>query len=358
MLVAQPSHASEEAHVHLLRVVDYKQTSTSAPSLSATLPYFFTSEANGIAAGIYDVMTTTLPTTGVFEASSNNYGGDTDDFGFQMKYQNLASFNTTFPIGSTYNLSMVPFSGSTVSIPLAILSLTLPSAMRVSNYTACQTITTTSAFTVTWDAIAGATANDQIFISVSSAKSGDDYTFLGSPDIGTSKALAGTTVSYIIPAKSLPPGVDLYAEVGFVRVDSKGISGGISYASGAGARTKLLFHTAGTVDTTAPLISSMSPSAGTTGVASTTSVIFSFNESMRSAAWSINYNGIGNIPNPSAEWLSLNKLRINAPASGWPKNTKITFTLNPDGFDASSSIRDLSGNVLVKKSVSITTGAL
>lgn len=167
-----------------------------------------------------------------------------------------------------------------------------------------------------------------------------------------STALPGSATSVSIPANTLPPGVDLSAQLVFARGSAIGTAGGFSYFSGSGSVTSATFHTAGTPDTVAPLVSSSSPKNNATGVSLTAPLKITFNEPMRMRGWSITYGGIDFTP--PVQWISSTVIKISPPPQGWPANTKISFTLDPAGF--TQSIQDLSGNPLATKTVAFTTG--
>ena len=359
ILAPQQSFAANQPEAMLFRLAAYDQVSASAPVLTPVLPYDFRVRAYGFTPGAYSTLQVTLATTGVFDLDpQSDNGGTSDKWKFTENFQSLAGLNATCPVSTAsalYNLSFISSSGTTLGIPLSIKSLTFPVVPTVTNYSACQAIVTTSPFAVAWSAFTGALANDRIVFTVQST---GGYTFIETPKASDIAALAGTARGYTIPAKSLPPGVDLTAQVFFFREDSRGTTGGVPYASGACSQTTLNFHTAGVVDTTLPVVSSSIPANNATGVASTAALAITFNESMRNNGYSLSISPTTVDPSlVSLTWISLNQLRIAPPPGGWPKNTKITFTLNPLGSTA-TLFKDLSGNALASKIIAFTTGSL
>lgn len=84
-------------------------------------------------------------------------------------------------------------------------------------------------------------------------------------------------------------------------------------------------------------------------------MVITFNETMRNQGWSINFNGLNTqVPDANISWISPTQLSITPIPGGWPLNTTIGFELNPAGYNA--SIQDLSGNPLVTRTLTFTTG--
>jgi hypothetical protein len=338
------------------RVAQYNQTSASTPTLKKSLPYMFITEAEGFDAGDVNLMSLALPTTGVFDAEPQNDGGSTESFHFQARYSNLTNFNSAFPTGS-YTLTFVPSSGNTVSLPLSIKATAFPTAPKVTNYTAAQTIDPAKSFTLTWGAFTGATSKDRILFGVKTDDD-DEYEFIetGTPagPVGSaSNSLAATTKSFVIPAGTLPPGSDCQVEIIFARADVQSSVAQGYFASGAASLTNLKIHTSGALDRTAPKVASSTPKNGATGIATTATVTIVFNEGMRSKwGWNVSFSNL-NAAFPTLTWTDNKTLKITPPAGGWPKGKKIGVILNPAN-STGTKIQDLSGNALAATTISFT----
>jgi hypothetical protein len=350
-------HASDTPAAILARVAQYQQTSASGPKLLTSLPYMFIAEGENFSAGDINLMSVALPTTGVFDVEPQSDGGDTERFQFQGRYTNLSSFNSAFPAGN-YSLTFVPSDGDSVKLAMSIKAATFPTAPKVTNYTAAQSIDPAKSFTLTWDAFAGATAKDRILFGIQGSDD-DDYEFISTgspagPSGSVSGSLAATTKSFVIAAGSLPPGSNLTAQIIFVHADVQSSITHGYYASGTAALTQVKLHTSGALDRTAPTVASSTPKNGATGVATNDTVTITFNEAMRSKwGWNINFSNLA-ASYPTITWKDNKTLTIAAPAGGWPKGKKIGVILNPPGTGG-TQIQDLSRNVLPTATISFTT---
>jgi hypothetical protein len=97
----------------------------------------------------------------------------------------------------------------TVNLPS---TLAQPGPPQLTSYTAAQSVNPAQAFTLTWDAFAGGTAKDYVYVVVGTA--------FGTSTPGTSTALKGTATSVEIPAGALQPNSTYSSSVSFYHLIS------------------------------------------------------------------------------------------------------------------------------------------
>src|SRR5438552_7000549 len=137
-----------------------------------------------------------------------------DSFEFQAKFLTLADLNAAAPNG-TYQMVINGVHDGAHTISLTLNGDAYPSTNpQISNFTAAQTINPAAAFTLTWDAFSGGTAND--FVQLVVADTFGD-TLLKTPDPGQAGVLSGTATSVVIPANTLPVSTPLRGQLLFAR---------------------------------------------------------------------------------------------------------------------------------------------
>ncbi|MBI5684382.1 MAG: hypothetical protein HZC54_04820, partial [Verrucomicrobia bacterium] len=146
----------------------------------------------------------------------------------------------------------------TNALPAALPADSYPAtAPHVSNWTAAQAVNSAVNFTLTWDALTGATTNDFVWVQVRDEAGGGGSLF-ESPAWGLVGALNGTNRSVVIPAGTLTTNHTYQARIGWCRfgpLDTASYPGAV----GAGAYAK---ETAFLIQTTAPA-QMLSPTNGT-----------------------------------------------------------------------------------------------
>jgi hypothetical protein len=161
----------------------------------------------------------------VTNATLSRPGGATEGLRFDGDYLNVegnfndeTSLNTAYPAG-TYNLTVNTVHDGTRVLPLTLPANNFPSAPRVINFAAAQSINPTQAFTLIWDAFIGGTTNDLVFVGIRELLGPDyDREIIYSPEHDEPGALNGTNNSFVIPANTLPPGRKFEIVVTFVKI--------------------------------------------------------------------------------------------------------------------------------------------
>jgi hypothetical protein len=117
-------------------------------------------------------------------------------------FNNQAAFDTAYPAGGyTFKIQSVASNQQvTVNLPAAS-SLAQPPAPHLNNYVASQAINPAQPFTLSWDAMAGGSAADCIYVEIYGG-------VFNTPALGVSGALNGTATSVTIPTSTFQPNRD------------------------------------------------------------------------------------------------------------------------------------------------------
>ena len=113
----------------LSKLWEYDQTNTTAPSLDANYPYFFSASTSLASNRTATAVTLTFPNSAVSNLTQNFLAPE-DYFLYDLSITNLTIFNTTYPSGS-YTFTVTSNSASltaTVNLPA-----TQPNAPHISN---------------------------------------------------------------------------------------------------------------------------------------------------------------------------------------------------------------------------------
>jgi hypothetical protein len=129
-----------------------------------------------------------------------------EDFTFFTYTTNQATLDATFTSGNYVFTVNASSSNQQVTINLPS-TLAQPPAPHVTNYSAAQSVNAAQPFTLAWDAFAGGTASDYIYVDVSGV--------FTTATPGTSNALIGTATSVQIPANTLQSNTTYNAEISF-----------------------------------------------------------------------------------------------------------------------------------------------
>jgi len=183
----------------------YNQTSTAAPVLDTDIPpYLFfagiTLSSNQSALSA----TVELPSASV--AALLQEPEDPGQFFLSDSDANQTTLDNTYGNGN-YIFNLVAANSNeqvTVNLPA---SLAQPGAPQISNFTAAQSVNPAQPFTLTWNAFAGGTVTDYVFVTIGGVFS--------TPPPGSSYALAGTATSVQIPANTLQPGSNYDSFISF-----------------------------------------------------------------------------------------------------------------------------------------------
>ena len=130
------------------------------------------------------------------------------------------TFDATYPVGN-YTFNLFTLDNGNIFPVLYLPTPVYPSTPHISNYAAAQTINSGHDFTVQWDAYAGGTTNDNIWLIIVDL---DGNQVFSTPTDDLS-SLKGTATSATIPAGTLQPGNDYSGTVFFFRVLSTNTTG-------------------------------------------------------------------------------------------------------------------------------------
>ncbi len=185
------------------------------------------------------VYPTVLSPNSVLTAAYWSSGGSTNFMGLrynryerQSYYATPAALDAAFPNGP-YTIQIDTRNQGTFLCNLPLTGNVYPNAPRFTNYAAAQSIDATQPFTLAWDAFAGGTTNDYALLLISSAPNETPTNYFASPLPGQVGAVTGTNRALLIPAKTLPPGKQLFAKLSFLKVTETNLTsypGVIGYA--------------------------------------------------------------------------------------------------------------------------------
>jgi hypothetical protein len=255
----------------------------------------------------------------------------------------LSDLNTAFPNGN-YGVAMTTAHDGNRNVTLSLTGDSYPNTPTFQNFGTLETVNPSAAFTLSWSAFSGGTANDYIQVRIVDT---DNNEVFKTPALGVAGALSGTTTSVIIPANTLAPESLFTAKLTFIKVitrDTTSYSGVIGLAGYYKSTEASLSTTAaGGTDTTPPQLITSVPLNGAAGVAVNSPVVFAFNEAMaeaQSIAWSANVSAANFLYNWSGDGRTLT---CNYLAS-LPAGATITWTLNPSAQPL--DFTDVAGNPL------------
>lgn len=133
-------------------------------------------------------------------------------FFLNEEFATEAAQTTAFPAG-TYTLRFTQTGSPERVIPINLPTGILP-IPRIANYSAAQSINATTSFTLRWDALTGAGAEDYLQVSI---LDGTEEVFMA-PDFCVPRELPVTATSVEIPAGTLQPGRTYGASLSFGRL--------------------------------------------------------------------------------------------------------------------------------------------
>jgi hypothetical protein len=198
-IAAVAAHAGDVQQYTIIKAQSFIQAGTGAPVSAGSGSVMFQAEVQPNGVNVLTNVNLKLPDASVLAISPKEDGS----------YKLKQSFDTTTAMDAVFGEGTYKYQFQTVNdgFRTNALSLTgeayLPTA-HFSNYTAAQAIDATADFTLTWDAVAGATTNDIIMVAIRDcSNSGEIYS---SPDVGKPGALTGGSTFFTIPAGVLKPG--------------------------------------------------------------------------------------------------------------------------------------------------------
>ncbi|MEQ2007549.1 MAG: Ig domain-containing protein, partial [Limisphaerales bacterium] len=209
LLSAVLSPAADVREFDLLKGQTFFQTGGGAAVPSGPSNFVMQCFGDAQTMGALTNMTFTKPTAQVVNLSAD---GDSS-FAFEQSFASMTDLNTAFPSGS-YTVTMKTVNDGIKTVTLSLAGDLYPDTPHVSNFSAAQAVIPSQAFTLTWDAWVGGTANDIIQVRIVDSSNND---VVSSPEMGQPGTLNGLSTSFLIPARKLRPGQTYGVELLFGR---------------------------------------------------------------------------------------------------------------------------------------------
>ncbi len=307
----------------------YTQTSNGSPVEASILKYAFSAAVLGDASAITSVDGNS-PSGFSLSFSSANQG-----YVLFQPVDSLNNLNLLFGSG-VYTISIDSDNDGFTGVQLTLGNPGFPTAIpHVSNFTAAQSINPDADFTISWDAFAGAGANDYVEFDIE--------------DSGTVIFSTTTDTSAVIPDGLLAPDTSYDAVLRFVRVTQTDTTGypGATGTAGFFNATQFSISTGtggGGTDSTPPFLFFTAPLNNAVNVGVNTPITFSFSEPMAahySIQWSANVNPTGF----TYSWSGDGQTLTATYGIALPANAVITWKLNPTPTDP-ENFQDVAGNLL------------
>jgi methionine-rich copper-binding protein CopC len=192
------------------QAIYYDQTSAGAPTADTNISYTYIFVGEIILSSNRTATSATLklPSGSVSNLFENPFAPE--EFFLDAGDTNQTRLDATFGSGNYMFTVVSADSNQQVTIDLPA-SLVQPAAPHITSYTAAQSVNPAQSFTLKWDAFAGATAADVVYVSIGAFNTSMP---------GTSNALAGTATSLEIPAGTLQPNSNYDSSITFYRLNS------------------------------------------------------------------------------------------------------------------------------------------
>jgi len=333
-----PVRAADVSEYSVAKGHLHAQTS-AAQVAEAASPYTFYARVRGNPAAITSAAVTAPPFGSQLELNPDGVGGD---FIFAFPAANLGVLNQIFGQGS-YTISVDSDNDGFSFAQLTLSSTTFPAAVPlVANYAAAQQIAADADFTLNFNGGAGTRFELEL--------EQDGLPFW---------LATGTGSSLVIPAGTLPGGVELKGRLRFLNVvdeDTTSYPGatGLAYLYNETEFPLILGSGGGGGgDTTPPTLAIVFPASGSITNLPTMPVSFAFSEEMapvHAIEWSANVNTAG----LNYMWSDETTLVVFS-ITGFPDNATITWKLNPTA-GGPNNFRDKVGNPLAMVQGSFSTG--
>lgn len=255
----------------------------------------------------------------------------------------IPEMNAALPNG-TYVLALTTAHDGNKSLSLSLTGDVYPNTPTFLNFASLDTVDPSAAYTVSWSALTGGTANDYIQVRVVDT---DDNVVFITPMAGVAGALSGTATSVVIPANTLLPESNYTVRLLFVKVTIRNTTGypGLTGLGGYYKYTDAALTTTvgGGPDTTPPQLVTSTPANGAANVSVSMPVVFVFNEPMANAesiVWSANVTAGGF----SYDWSGDGRTLTCYYLTTLPAGATITWALNPSSQPL--KFEDVAGNAL------------
>jgi hypothetical protein len=211
---------------NIFRIARYDQTSHATPVPASEMPFGFSASTVSPTGGPLITNAVLILPGG---ASRNLDGFPLGGLFFlNEEFATEADQTAAFPAGN-YTLRFTQIGSPERVIPIHLPTGILP-IPRIANYTDAQSINATASFTLRWDALTGAGAEDYLQLTI---LDGSDEVFIA-PDYCLPRELPVTATSIDIPAGTLQPGRTYDASLSFGRLTYESTNA-VPRMSGVGA---------------------------------------------------------------------------------------------------------------------------
>lgn len=174
-------------------------------------------------------------------------GSEGDRYEFESAaFTSKAQMDAAYPNGS-HNFSLRTVHDGTKNVTVTLTGDAYPAPPFVSNFAAAQSVNSSNSFTLNWNAFAGGTTDDLIFVEIiEPLPNGMRLDIYRTPEPGTAGALNGTATSVTFPAGTFAAGASYNVSIIFVKVSHVSTAGYPPLVAGYyGADTSLKLVTVG-----------------------------------------------------------------------------------------------------------------
>jgi hypothetical protein len=178
---------------YLTKSVSYEQTSASTPTLSTNELPMAVAVASSPAANPVTAATLRMPNS-TLKTLTSTFGRHF----LSETFVTQALLDTDYPAGA-YQMSMTrPLPPTPTLVPMTMPAASgYPPIPQLANYSAAQSINSTQAFTLQWNAFPGVTGMDGLSLTIWDAQ---DQELLSAPDLCLPLPLPNTATSFVLPA--------------------------------------------------------------------------------------------------------------------------------------------------------------
>ncbi len=170
--------------------------------------------------GVVPIATVMLPTGAVVGLP---WGSSAIEMRSQESFSSQASFDAAYPPGN-YDFALYGLDDGLRFPVLSMPAPVYPNPPQVSNFAAAQSLNPQAAFTLQWDAIAGATANDTLWVVIADV-TGNPVFSTPYPPMDLADSLKGTATSVVIPTNTFQLGHAYVGTITFFRTTSVNTTG-------------------------------------------------------------------------------------------------------------------------------------